>query len=340
MRAGAYELAEARHTPPSAALRAARQTSAVTMIYLVLAVALSALVSVFTLHFLVDLFVALLGEEKSVSSSSVNGCNVWPWAVLISTGACFAVQGPFGYAGLSFVPSGPLLTALFVALRLRFGESAARRRQFSVEGGKIVRTKDGRELFPQYLVDESAYYCTGPASGYCLYSIQLRSVHGTLAANGYLDESEMQRDLRALVEDVGVKRLSLTFATPEGPAYRALRLGDELAGLILTRGSELPGDEYGWWQQFIQPGFEEDAVVEIEPRTLRDRLRALAATFARDISRSDGLRHEVEELRAMAGEARSSIWAMSPDKFSDFAKDYPVEIRFGAPFPDQAADSE
>jgi hypothetical protein len=300
------------------------------MIFLALAVALSALVSLFTLHLLVELFVAVLGDERSVSSGSVNGCNIWPWAILISTGVCFAAWGRFGYLGLSFAPSGTLLAALLVALRLRFGERSARRREFSVERGKIVRTKDGRQLFPQYLVDESGYYCTGPASGYCLYSIQLKSVQGTLAANGYVDEREMQKDLRALIDDVGVKRLSLTFATDDGEgAFLIANLSDELAGLILTRGSELPGAEYGWWQQFIQPGSEENAVVELTPETLRDRVAAVASTWARDISRSDQLRREIQGLRDMAAEAHSSIWAMSPEAFSTFSEDCPVEIKFG-----------
>jgi hypothetical protein len=311
------------------------------IIYLALAVTLSALISLFTLHVLVELFVAVLGEEQSVSSGSVNGCNIWPWAILISTGVCFTAWGRFGYLGLSFAPSGTLLAALLVALRLRFGERAARRREFSVERGKIVRRKDGRQLFPQYLVEESGYYCTGPASGYCLYSIQLKSVQGTLAANGYVDEREMQKDLRALIDDVGVKRLSLTFATDDGEGELLIaNLSDELAGLILTRGRELPGAEYRWWQQFIQPGFEEDAVVELTPETFRDRVAAVASTWARDISRSAGLRREIQGLRDMAAEARSSIWAMSPEAFSDFVEDYPGVTRLGAQFRDPMTDTE
>jgi hypothetical protein len=309
--------------------------------YLGLAVLLSALVSVLALHILVSVFVALLDEEKSVSSSSVNGCNVWPWAIIISTGVCFVASSRFGYLGLSFAPVGTLGMSLIVALRLRFGERAARRREFLVAGGKITSTKDGREIFPQYLVDEAGYYCTGPASGYCLYSIQLRSVHGSLAENGYVDEHDMQRDLKALVEDVGTKRLSLTFATDDGEgAFVIANLSGEMAGLILTRGSELPAEEYGWWQQFIQPGFQENAVVELAPETLRHRVAAVASTWARDISRSDGLRSQIEGLRAMAAEASSSIWAMSPDAFSDFSTDYPVEIRFAARRPDPATDTE
>lgn len=310
------------------------------ILYLGLAVVLSALVGVLTLHFLVGLLVAVLGEEKSVSTSSVNGCDVWPWAVIVSTGVCFVAWGRIGYLGLSLTPSGTLFVALLVALRLRFGDRAGRRRQFSVEGGKVLSTKDGRQLFPQYLVDESAYYCTGPASGYCLYLIKLKSAQSTLASNGYVDEQEMRRDLKGLIEDIGVKRLSLTFATPEGPAVRMHGLGRELAGLILTRGSELPADELAWWQQFIQPGFHEDAVLEVQPSTLQGRLKALATSFARDIARSEGLRHEVEDLLAFAGGARSAIWAMSPDQFTDFVKNHPAEIRFGAPRSDGAAEPE
>jgi hypothetical protein len=310
------------------------------LIFLALAFLLSAVFSALTLHFLVSLFVFALGEAKSVSAGSVNGCNVWPWAVLISTGACLAARGPYGYAGLVFVPSGTLLMGLLVALRLRFAERASRRREFSVAEGKVLSARDGRQLFPQYLVDESSYYCTGPATGYCLYSIQLRSVHGTMATNGYVDEREMQKDLRALIEGAGVKRLSLMFATLEGSALRPLKLGDELAGLILTRGSELPGKEGGWWQQFVHMRLDEKAVVEIAPQALRDHLRVLAATFARDISRSDGLQREVEGLQAMASAARSTIWAMSPEAFADFAKDYPVDFSLAAGLPDQAAESE
>ncbi|UCC82349.1 MAG: hypothetical protein JSW46_15380 [Gemmatimonadota bacterium] len=308
--------------------------------YLGITVLLSALISVLTLHFMVDLLVAVLGEEKSVSSGSVNGCDVWPWAVIISTGVCFVAWSRIGYLGLSFAPSGTLFAALLVALRLRFGDRAGRRRQFSVEGGRILSTKDGRQLFPQYLVDESSYYCTGPASGYCLYSIELKSAQGTLASNGYVDEQEMQRDLKALIEEVGVKHLGLTFVTQEGPAFRTHNLNDELARLVLIRGSELPGDEYGWWRQFIQPGSEKDVVVEVSPRTLQARLKALASSFARDIARSDRIQREVEALLAFAGEARSSIWAMSSEKFSEFVKDYPVEIRLAAPRSAQAVEPE
>jgi hypothetical protein len=260
--------------------------------------------------------------------------------VIISTAVCFVAWGRIGYLGLSFAPSGTLLMAILVALRLRFGERAGRRREFAVEGGMVVGTKDGRRIFPQYLVDESSYYCTGPASGYCLYSIKLKSVQGTLASNGYVDEHEMRRDLKALVEEVGIKRLSLTFVTPEGPAVRTHNLGRELVGLILTRGSELPAEEYGWWQQFIQPGLQENAVLEVEPATLHGRLKALASSFERDIARSEGLEREVEDSLAFAGGARSTVWAMSPDQFSDFVKNHPAEIRFGAPRSDEAAEPE
>jgi hypothetical protein len=150
----------------------------------------------------------------------------------------------------------------------------------------------------------------------------------------------MQSDRRALVEDVGVKRLGLAFATPEGPGVRVQNLGVELAGLILTRGSELPADEYAWWQQFIQPGFHENAVVEVRPSTLQSRLMALASKFAGDIARSAGLQREVEGLLAFAGDARSSVWAMSPKMFSEFVKESPVEIRLAAPRSDQAAEPE
>jgi hypothetical protein len=308
--------------------------------YLGITVLLSALVSVLTLHFLVDLLVAVLGEEKSVSSGSVNGCNVWPWAVMISTGVCFVAWGRIGYLGLCYAPSGTLFVALLVAIRLRFGDRAGRRRGFSVEGGKVHSTKDGRQLFPQYLVDESAYYCTGPASGYCLYSIKLKSAQGTLASNGYVDRQKMQRDLKVLIEEVGIKRLSLTFVAREGPAFRTHNLNDELAGIILTRGTDLPGDEYGWWRQFVQPGFEENVVAEVSPSTLQRRVGALASSFARDIARSEVLRREVEGLLAFAGEARSSIRVMSPETFSEFVKDSPVEIRIAAPRSAQAAEPE
>lgn len=310
------------------------------IIFLAIAFLLSAVFSALTLHFLVAFCVFALGEAKSISAGSVNGCNIWPWAVLISMGACFVARGPYGYAGLIFAPSGTLLMAVLVALRLRFGNRAARRREFVVEGGRVLGRKDGRQLSPQYLVDESSYYCTGPASGYCLYSIELKDVHGTVAANGYLDEGEMQSDRRALVEDAGVKRLRLTFATPDGSVVWVNHLGDELAGLILTRGSELPGDEWDWWQQFIQPGSREGAVVEVELRTLRGRLKALASNFARHIARSEVLQREVGELLAFAGAAGSIIWAMSRDRFSDFVQSHPGEIRFGAPRSDSAADSE
>ncbi|UCC73597.1 MAG: hypothetical protein JSV86_03265 [Gemmatimonadota bacterium] len=308
--------------------------------YLGLTVLLSALISLPALHVLVDLFGALLGKEKSVSSSSVNGCNVWPWAVLVSTGVCFAAWGRFGYFGLSLAPVGTLLMSLLVALRLRFGDRAARRTEFLVDGAKITSTMDGRELYPQYLVDEVEYYCTGPASGYCVYYIELKGAHRTLAANGYLDEGRMRRDLRALIEDAGVKRLSLTFAADGSEGFRIANLGGELAGLILTRGSELPGEEYSWWQQFIRPGLDEGPVVQLEPSTVLDRLKGLATTFASDISRSGGLRHGIANLLAMAGEARSTIWAMPRDAFADFVDAHSdAQFTAAAPLLDRAADA-
>ena len=145
---------------------------------LTLAFLATTILSVLTLHIGADLAVAALGRDRCLSTSSVNGTNWWPLSILLSTGLVAWMAGSHGYQALALVPVGPVAAILLVALSLRFGASGARGREFEVRDGHIVDSCTHGVLRPAFVESNSAYYGTGPASGYTLHSLTLHDRSG------------------------------------------------------------------------------------------------------------------------------------------------------------------
>ena len=280
--------------------------------YLALAFVLSAVVTVVSLHITVALLVAILGEQKSISTAAVNGCNSWPFATLISLGVCAFVWNDFGYQGLFFTPVGTLIAASFVAFRLRFRDAGARVEEFIVEGRATMSASRRRPIRADYVAEDGGYYSTGPASGYCVYKLELWGTDGLLARNSYVHEGRKDKDLKALVHRAGVKMMSLTFIGGyDDKNYATHTMSREMAHLILTRGRELAPQERSWWEQFIQPRFTDSDVIGVEPEVLNRRLRAYAGTWPKEISQSEDLQGELTSLKTLARESTVPVKLMS-----------------------------
>lgn len=312
------------------------------LLYLGSAAFISGVIGVLTLHIGVSLLVGTLGEERFISPGSVNGCNSWPFAIIISTAVCAFAWRDYGYAGLAFTPAGPIVTIVFVTLRLRFGERGARRRQFVVQGGVIRRTNGGGELSPLYVAGDSGYYCTGPATGYSLYGLQLWSADGILARNAYLSEAEKDRELQALLQQAGLKRLSLVFVAPRrSGGFVTHTLSRAWAHLILARGSQMPAQELAWWELFVQPRFRQDTIVELDAALLAQRIESFAATWLGEIAESRELARDLGQLQALIQTASGNVRAMSEERLRSFIQEHSDSVfHFGVDLPGGSPDVE
>lgn len=239
------------------------------ILYLALAFVISAILSAVSLHVGTALLCALLGEEKCVSTEGLNGCNWWPLSVLISTGICYLLWSVYGWHGLAGTMVGPFLSILVAALHLRFGYRQFREKEFYLTRDGIGDHRSGQLLRPEYIVTGSSYYCTGPASGYSLYSIVLKNSEGVLAANGYGSKLSYEQDRHRLIFEKGLPTLSVCFFCVKEGVFKSVTLGGEWNDLIFPGHSQIPPKYQTWWRQFAAPHLGEKDVVGVNPDLLK-----------------------------------------------------------------------
>ena len=216
----------------------------------------SIVLSVLVIHPGASLAVALLGEEKCLDTTSVNGCNWWPLSVLVSTALVLLATGRLGWSSLYLVPVGPLLTVMVLSLTLRFGQWGARHREFEIRDGRLVDLRTRRTFRPAYVESKTAYCCTGPASGYCLYTLVVHDGKDGRWSNSYVSESENDRVLATLTHQFGCLALSLVVEWRQSPTRaRSVILGSEWTHLLCGDLSRLAPRDREWWRQWLQPAF-------------------------------------------------------------------------------------
>ena len=240
--------------------------------YLALAFVSSAMLSAATLHVGTDLLCTVLGREKCVSTDGLNGCNWWPYSILASTGASWLLRSLYGWQGLIGVMAGPLLSIIFAALLLRLGHRPYRRKEFELTENGIVDNRSGRVLKAEYIIATGSYECTGPASGYCLYSINLKTSDGVIASNGYVSELTYEPDRRGLIFDQRIPTLSVSLFKEKGGEFKSVTLGKEWNDLVFPDISPLPPKCRNWWKRFAAPQLGKHEVVEVDEDLLRKNI--------------------------------------------------------------------
>jgi hypothetical protein len=99
-------------------------------------------------------------------------------------------------------------TAFTVAVALKLprlvllAQSEARK-TFRIEAGAAHRLSPSPSTAPLHVVavrDNVGYSCTSPASGYCVYTLELELVDGSRLQNAYVDRATFERDRAALTE--------------------------------------------------------------------------------------------------------------------------------------------
>ena len=255
--------------------------------YLALVVPISAILSVVTLHVGTDLLCSVLGKEKCVSTDGLNGCNWWPLSILISMGICTLFWSMYGWYGLTGSVAGPVLSIVFASTALRFGHRRYRRKEFQLTEGGVVDHRSGQVLTPEYIIARSSYECTGPASGYCLYSIVLKNSKGVLASNGYVNDWTYEQDRHGLIFDQRVPTLSVCLFKETEGEFKSVTLGGVWNDLVFTPNSRIPPECRNWWKRFAAPQLGKNDVVNVDEALLRKNVAIVKESLekaGRDLS--------------------------------------------------------
>ena len=268
----------------------------------------SVVLSVLVIHPGASLAVALLGEEKCLDTASVNGCNWWPMSVLVSTALVLLTAGGLGWSSLSLVPVGPLLTVTVLSLTLRFGQWGARHSEFEIRDGRLVDLRTHRPFRPAYVEANTAYCCSGPASGYCLYTLVVHDGKGGRWSNGYVSESTNDRVLSTLTRQFGCLALDLVVEWRQNPKRsREVTLGSEWTHLLCGDLSRLAPRDREWWRQWLQPAFGTSGSREVTREELGEALDRLEADYEEQCRSVGDIQRDIEVIRELLAKTRGQI---------------------------------
>ncbi len=272
----------------------------------------SAVVSVVTLHLGAETGTVILGKDKCVSTNSVNGCNWWILSIIVSTVCVGLAASQYGFFALVLVPAGPLLSIVLLTLTLRFGESGSRGREFKIVDRRIL-DREERDIKPVFLRSTSEYYATGPASGYCLYSLILHESDGTVHTNGYVSEKEKDRDLESL-RKLGIPWVSIVFAwQASGKEIYSVTLGQEWAPFLCGQLESLPESGRVWWKKWLQPSFGRLGSGTFSKEELAERLNEFQMALRDDIQKEERIRTDCMAVRNLLSQAENSVSIMTEE---------------------------
>jgi|GEM_PF-2760937 len=253
--------------------------------------------SLLAIHTVANFFVLLLGKEKCISTDSINGCNCWPISIILSVIIIVFTKKHLGDWSLALIPTGPLIVAFLIAIQLRLGGWQERKIEFFFCDGHI-KDRAGNIIEPVYVKTSGGYYCTGPASGYCLYALILCDASSTLCTNRYVSREEKDRVLRQLYDEYRLYGFDLTFEWRKSDKEtRHIRFGQDWLDMFCRDITRLPAPDQSFWQQFLQPAFGLNGHITIKPYELMPRLETLESTYADQIETNERLQHDCLALR-------------------------------------------
>jgi hypothetical protein len=275
---------------------------------MILAIVGSSLVAAVSLHIGAALVGSALGSDDSMGSGAINGCTWWPWAVIVSGVTAALLWSRLGPLGLVSILAGPLLTIVLAGISLRVTSAAESTNEFIISDGTILSTGEGKILQPKYFVNSSAYYTTGPASGYEAHSIELHDHTGDLlATNNYLSEQQYNEDFHCLAYVLRHPTLDvvLAFKSDDGEGSDGLSLEGELLNIMVKNEATFPPESLKWWTALLTPNLGEGQVLEFSPREVIAHLSpftryALDPIIESNVVRAlDVLKEEQSDVRIM-----------------------------------------
>ncbi len=280
-------------------------------LYLLALFLLSVLITVPALEIGVAL---LVDPEKSVGTQALNGCNWWPYSVVVSMIVGGLAWSAHGWWALAAAPLGPVVMVVAASVVLRLTHRDARDQEFYLRQGHAVAIEGDQALAPAYFLKQSNYYNTGPASGYCVNNIILCGHSGAaLATNNYLGDEEFEGDCRALVDQVGIPTLDVvvTMDTEEPDTAEIFVIRGNLLGLLFGRRQSLDPQIFKWWERLFIPNLGEEEALEGSGRLVATQVRALLA-----LNPEPELKAELTALLDFLARAKSDVAMMRYDSYS------------------------
>ncbi len=278
------------------------------LVYMIIAIVGSSLVSAVSLHIGAAFVGFVLGKGDSPDSGAINGCNWWPWSVIVSGIAAALLWNQIGSLGLVSILAGPLFTIVLAGISLKATSAGETQKEFLISN-RTIRSVRGDKIYqPRYFINSAAYCTTGPASGYQTYCIELRDHNGDLlATNNYSSEQQYKEDFHRLAYVLQLPTLDIVgvFESDEEEVSELLSINGELLHIMLRNLRTFPPESQKWWTSLLTPNLGERQVLEFSAEEIIPHL----STFTRYdldpiiksnvLSTLDLLKREQSKVRVM-----------------------------------------
>jgi hypothetical protein len=280
------------------------------LIYMIITIVGSSLVSAVSLHTGAAFVGFVLGKGDSLDSRAINGCNWWPWSVVISGIVAALLWKQLGSLGLVSILAGPLFTIVLAGISLKATSTKETQQEFLISNRTIRSVKEDRIYQPRYFINSAAYCTTGPATGYQTYCIELRDQNGELlATNNYLSGREYKEDFHRLAYVLRLPTLDIVgvFESDEKEASELLSVNGELLHIMLKNLETFPPESQKWWTALLTPNLGERQVLEFSAQEIIPHLSAFTRYELDPIIKSNVM-NTLELLKKDQSKVRVMHW--------------------------------
>ncbi len=281
------------------------------LIYMIITIAGSSLVSVVSLHIGAAFIGFVLRRNDSLGSGAINGCNWWPLSVIVSGIVAALLWNRIGSLGLISILAGPLFTIVLAGISLKVTSAGESQKEFKISNGTIRSVRENKIYQLKYFINSAAYCTTGPASGYQTYCIELRDQNGDLlATNNYLSEQQYQEDFRHIAYVLRIPTLDvvLVFKNDEEEVAEFLSINGELLDIMIRNLGTFPPESLNWWTALLTPKLRERQVLEFSALDVIAHLSAFTRYDLDPIIKSNVL-NTLDLLRKEQSKVRIMHWA-------------------------------
>ena len=235
------------------------------------------------LHPGIALLRRIIGKDRCFGEDALNGIEPWGNAALICALLVYATWPAYGFASLAIVPLMALATMLLCTAWLCLRAIFARKRQFRIRNGAILRREDRSKLSPEYAITFYESAQTGPATEYRVFVILLGRGDVLLATNVYVNQDLAERECSAVMEiagPAGCRAVDFCFAVRTDPhewehVVVHLRWIPILCGPL----GELSVEDRDWWRQWCQPRFGTNRRSSIASGVIAEHLDRLVEAY-------------------------------------------------------------
>jgi|GEM_PF-7128964 len=244
---------------------------------MIITIAGSSLVSAVSLHIGAAFVGFVLGKGDSLDSRAINGCNWWPWSVIISGIVAALLWKQLGSLGLVSILAGPLFIIVLAGISLKATSAGETQKEFLISNSTIRSVRGDKIYQPRYFINSAAYCTTGPASGYQTYCVELHDQNGDLlATNNYLSGREYKEDFHSLAYVLRLPTLDIVgvFESDEEEVSALLWINGELLHIMLRNLATFPPESQKWWTALLTPNLGEKQVLEFSAQEIIPHLSA------------------------------------------------------------------